>query len=121
VASSTRQEAYFSYLATLMKTNPPTARDAPIVARMAKIGLAPGRDFDPSKLGFLDREATRIVPKLALLEMGLRLRKRTAITSRWPSRPCQHLAQSEIPDATQTSRSWLPIRFLSLPQEGGLG
>ncbi len=37
-------------LAQLMKTNPPTAQDAPMVARMAKIGLVPGQDFDPSKL-----------------------------------------------------------------------
>ena len=58
-----------------MKTNPPTASDAPIVARMAKIGLVPGQDFDPSKLGIIDREAIKIVPKLALLEMGLMLKR----------------------------------------------
>ena len=39
---------YFNYLAKLMKTNPPTADDAPIVAKMAKIGLVPGQEFDPS-------------------------------------------------------------------------
>ena len=43
--------AYFTYLAKLMKTNPPAAEDAPMVANMAKIGLVPGQDFDPSKLG----------------------------------------------------------------------
>lgn len=75
-------DAYFDTLAKLMKTNPPTAQDAPIVARMAKIGLIPGEDFDPSKLGFLDREAIRIVPKLALLEMGLHLKKQKT-TNGW--------------------------------------
>jgi hypothetical protein len=75
-------DAYFDSLATLMKINPPTAEDAPIVARMAKIGLVPGQDFDPSKLGFLDREAIKIVPKLALLEMGLHL-KRQKTTNGW--------------------------------------
>ena len=40
-----------------------------MVARMAKIGLVPGQDYDPSKLGFLDREAIKAVPKLALLKM----------------------------------------------------
>lgn len=75
-------DEYFSKFAQLMKTNPPTARDAPMVARMAKIGLAPGQDFDPSKLGLLDREAIRIVPKLALLEMGLHL-KRAKTTNGW--------------------------------------
>jgi len=72
-------EAYFSRLAELMKTNPPTAQDAPMVARMARIGLVPGQDFDPRTLGFLDREALRLVPKLALLEMGLHLKRQQTI------------------------------------------
>jgi hypothetical protein len=75
-------DTYFDTLAKLMKPNPPTAQDAPIVGRMAKIGLAPGQDFDPSKLGFLDREAIKIVPKLALLEMGLHLKKQKT-TNGW--------------------------------------
>jgi len=75
-------DAYFNQLAKLMKTNPPTAADAPIVAQMARIGLVPGQDFDPSKLGFLDQEVVRTVPKLALLEMGVRL-KREPTTNGW--------------------------------------
>jgi len=75
-------DAYFSRLARLMKTNPPTAKDAPMVARMARIGLVPGKDFDPSKLGFLDQEAIKLVPKLALPEMGLRLKKQKT-TNGW--------------------------------------
>ena len=43
-------DVYFDRLAKLMKTNPPTAQDAPMVARMARIGLVPGKDFDPTKL-----------------------------------------------------------------------
>lgn len=42
--------AYFSLLAKLMKENPPAKEDAPMVAKLAKIGLVPGQDFDPSKL-----------------------------------------------------------------------
>src|SRR5664280_3231694 len=52
-------DAYFTRLAQLMKTNPPTAADAPLVARMASIGLVPGQDYDPSKLGAFDREAIK--------------------------------------------------------------
>ncbi len=62
-------DEYFTYLAKLMKTNPPTAQDAPIVAEMAKIGLEPGKEFDPAKLALLDREIIKTVPKLALLKM----------------------------------------------------
>jgi hypothetical protein len=60
---------YFNYLAQLMKTNPPTADDAPLVARMAKIGLVPGQDFDPGKLGVFDKEAIRVVPKTSQLKV----------------------------------------------------
>jgi hypothetical protein len=41
---------YFTVLAQLMKANPPSAADAPALARFAKIGLVPGEDFDASKL-----------------------------------------------------------------------
>jgi hypothetical protein len=61
--------AYFNYLAKLMKTNPPAAADAPIVAKMAKIGLVPGQDFDPSKLGAFDKEAIKAVPKLSQVKI----------------------------------------------------
>jgi hypothetical protein len=42
--------AYFKLLAELLKTNPPSADDAPMVERMARIGLVPGQDFDATKL-----------------------------------------------------------------------
>ncbi len=42
--------AYFKLVAELMKTNPPNADDAPMVAKLAKIGIVPGQDFDASKL-----------------------------------------------------------------------
>lgn len=55
-------KAYFTLLAQLMKTNPPAAADAPALARFAKIGLVPGKDFDASKLNadFVTR-----IPQLA--------------------------------------------------------
>ncbi len=42
--------AYFTLLAELMKTNPPSAADAPALAKFARIGLVPGQDFDAGKL-----------------------------------------------------------------------
>ena len=41
---------YFTLLAQLMMTNPPAPADAPALARFARIGLVPGKPFDPSKL-----------------------------------------------------------------------
>jgi len=42
--------SYFALLAQLLKTNPPVAEDAPMVATLAKIGIVPGQNFDASKL-----------------------------------------------------------------------
>lgn len=41
---------YFTLLAELMKSNPPSDADAPALERFAQIGLVPGKDFDASKL-----------------------------------------------------------------------
>jgi hypothetical protein len=42
--------SYFKLFAELLKTNPPSPDDAPMVAKLAKIGIVPGQDFDASKL-----------------------------------------------------------------------
>jgi hypothetical protein len=51
---------YFNYLAKLMKTNPPLPGDAPMIAQMASIGLAPGRDFDPRRLSAFGTAPARV-------------------------------------------------------------
>ena len=57
--------AYFRLLGELMKTNPPAAADAPMVATMAKIGLVPGQDFDPTKLNPAQTAAIQAAPRPA--------------------------------------------------------
>jgi hypothetical protein len=39
-------QAYYSLFAELLKANPPTAADAPMVAELATIGIVPGQDLD---------------------------------------------------------------------------
>jgi hypothetical protein len=41
---------YFKLFAELLKSNPPNADDAPMVAKLATLGIVPGQDFDASKL-----------------------------------------------------------------------
>ena len=41
---------FLSRLAALMKSNPPPAADAHMLARLATIGITPGQNFDPDKL-----------------------------------------------------------------------
>jgi hypothetical protein len=57
-------EAYFSLLATLLKDNRPAKADAPMVAKLAKLGIVPGQPFDASKLGDEAAKALADVPKL---------------------------------------------------------
>jgi hypothetical protein len=58
--------AFFQLLAKLMKDNPPAKADAPIVERMAQIGIVPGEEFSISKLDSAVAERLKGVPKLAL-------------------------------------------------------
>ena len=40
---------YFTLFAKLLKRNPPSEADAPMVAKLAELGIVPGQDFDKSK------------------------------------------------------------------------
>ena len=53
-------EAYFGRLARLMKDNPPTSADAPMVDKLKKLGIEPGQDFDISKA---DPDAARALER----------------------------------------------------------
>ena len=56
---------YFNQLAMLMVNNPPTKADAPMVEKMARIGVIAGQPFDPSKLSPEAAAALADVPKEA--------------------------------------------------------
>lgn len=56
--------AYFNLLAELMVANPPAQADAPMLARLARLGIAPGKRFDASQLGAEAAAAMADVPKL---------------------------------------------------------
>jgi hypothetical protein len=75
-------DTYFNYLAGLLMSTPPKPEGAPIVERMARIGIVPGKAFDGTKLGSFDKEAVKAVPKLALAEMGVHLKKQKT-TNGW--------------------------------------
>jgi hypothetical protein len=74
---------YFNYLARLMKTNPPAAADAPMVEKMKAIGMEPGKDFDPGKLGGFDKEVIKTVPKLAQVKIMAYFKKAAEPVNGW--------------------------------------
>lgn len=55
--------AYFNLLAALMKDNPPAEADAPMVAKMARLGIVPGKLFAFDKLDPTVQAALKDVPK----------------------------------------------------------
>jgi hypothetical protein len=55
--------AYFKLFAELLKANPPSAEDAPMIAKLAKIGIVPGQDFDASKLDQAVAKGIAAAPK----------------------------------------------------------
>jgi len=57
--------AYFKLLAELLKTNPPTPDDAPMVAKLAKLGVVPGQDFDSAKVDPAVAKGIAAAPKPA--------------------------------------------------------
>ena len=75
---------YFKLLCTLLKTNPPAAADAPILAKLAKIGIVPGQDFDASKL---DAKAAADVPKVAFEKIMAYFEKAGKPINGWMFRP----------------------------------
>lgn len=58
-------DAYFNLLAALMKDNPPAAADAPMVAKLAQLGVVPGQPFNMKNLDPAVAAALQSVPKLA--------------------------------------------------------
>jgi hypothetical protein len=56
---------YFKLLATLLKSNPPAPGDADLLPVLARIGLVPGKDYDPSGLDASVINALGGVPKVA--------------------------------------------------------
>jgi hypothetical protein len=53
---------FFTLLSELMKTNPPAETDAPMIEKMAAIGIVPGKTFDKSKY---DPHFAKRVPEVA--------------------------------------------------------
>jgi hypothetical protein len=61
--------AYFKLLATLLKGNPPTSADAPMVAKMARISLVQGKDWDIGTLDPVVATGLAKAPKAALAKI----------------------------------------------------
>ncbi len=76
-------ETFFKTLATLLKSNPPPAADAPMLAKLAKIGIVPGEDFDISKLDPATAKGLEKCVPMALAKLQVAAKKTGKQVNGW--------------------------------------
>ena len=75
--------AYFKLLAALMKDNPPAKEDAPMVAKLTKIGIVPGKEFDLSRLDPSVAKGLAQAPKAALEKIMAQFKDAGTMVNGW--------------------------------------
>ncbi|WP_084572700.1 DUF1254 domain-containing protein [Methylocapsa aurea] len=74
---------YFAYAAELLKLQPPHITDEPIIARMKRIGIEPGKSFDIGKLDPAIREALDRAPQDAQKLMAWKMATLARVANGW--------------------------------------
>lgn len=74
---------YFKLLAALMKDNPPAKADAPMVAKMKKLGIVPGQDFDIANVDPVVAKALGAVPKAGVERIMAEFKKAGTLVNGW--------------------------------------
>lgn len=74
---------FFAYAAELMKLQPPHITDQPIIARMKRIGLEPGKSFDATKLEPSMIKVLDGVPAAAQQLMGWKVPTLARVVNHW--------------------------------------
>jgi hypothetical protein len=67
--ASMKAQVFFAKLAELMKANPPAAADAPMLAKLAQLGIVPGQPFDVAALGSKSGKALQQGAKAGLAKL----------------------------------------------------
>ncbi len=76
-------EKYYAYAAEILKLQPPHATDQPIIARMKRIGLEPGKSFDIATVDPRVRKALESAPKDAQTLMAWKLSTLARVVNGW--------------------------------------
>ncbi|WP_425336149.1 DUF1254 domain-containing protein [Sinorhizobium numidicum] len=74
---------YFAYAAELLKLHPPHITDQPILARMKRIGIEPGKSFDLSKADPIVQKALATVPQDAQALMAWKVKTLARVDNGW--------------------------------------
>ena len=76
-------EDFFAYATALLKINPPHVTDQPIVSRMKRIGIEPGKSFDKDKVAPEIAEALTDVPVEAQKLMDWKIATLARVANNW--------------------------------------
>lgn len=74
---------YFNTMTMAMKANPPTRGDKPIVERMAKLGIVPGKPFDVKRLAPVAAKALEEAGPTAVERVKARLHSSSTRMNNW--------------------------------------
>jgi hypothetical protein len=74
---------YFKTLAALLKDNPPTKDDAPMVEKLARIGIVPGKDFDLARLDPAVRKGLERVPRAGIEKIMAQEKEAGKVENGW--------------------------------------
>jgi hypothetical protein len=74
---------YFAYAAEIMKLQPPHITDQPIIARMTRAGIEPGRSFDRDKADPVVKEALERAPEDAQALMAWKVPTLARVVNGW--------------------------------------
>jgi hypothetical protein len=74
---------YFAYAAELMKLHPPHITDQPILARMRRIGIEPGKSFDIGNVDAAIKSALERAAPDALKAMRAKIPTLARVVNRW--------------------------------------
>lgn len=74
---------FFGMFAELMKTNPPHANDYPIIDRMKRIGIEPGKSFDLKSAPKEVQDALNAAPALAVKQIKEAWSKAGVLANGW--------------------------------------
>jgi hypothetical protein len=76
-------DKFFAYASELLKLHPPHITDQPIIARMKRIGIEPGKTFDVAKLDGVTRKAIDDAPAAAQKLMEWKVPTLARIANNW--------------------------------------
>jgi hypothetical protein len=74
---------FFATAAEILKSQPPHITDQPILARMRRIGIEPGKSFDIDKVDPAIRSALETAPEDARKLMGWKLKSLARVVNGW--------------------------------------